>query len=63
MLQQPMRQARFLFEKLYVTDVLRRRGGNVTLAARSAGLPRQNFHRKMKQLGINHRDKLPDEQN
>jgi two-component system, NtrC family, response regulator AtoC len=52
MLLQPMRQARNLFERHYLLEILRRRGGNVTQAARSAGLPRQNFHRKLKQLGI-----------
>jgi DNA-binding NtrC family response regulator len=55
MLQQPMRQACRLFESHYLKEILRRRGGNVTQAARSAGLPRQNFHRKMKQLGIRSR--------
>jgi DNA-binding NtrC family response regulator len=48
----PMREARLLFEKHYLLENLRRHGGSVTKAARDAGLPRQNYHRKMKQLGI-----------
>jgi DNA-binding NtrC family response regulator len=47
-----MRQACQQFERQYLLDSLRRFDGNVTKAASYAGLPRQNFHRKMKQLGI-----------
>ncbi len=50
--QLSLREARLLFEKRYLLDTLRRYHGNVTLAARAAGLPRQNLHRKMKSLGI-----------
>jgi len=48
----PMRQACQQFERQYLLESLRRFDGNVTKAASHAGLPRQNFHRKMKQLGI-----------
>lgn len=47
-----LREARREFEKRYLMENLRRHDGNVTLAAADAGLPRQNYHRKMKQLGI-----------
>jgi len=52
MLRFPMRQACQQFERQYLLESLRRFDGNITRAAGHAGLPRQNFHRKMKQLGI-----------
>ncbi|RJP81391.1 MAG: sigma-54-dependent Fis family transcriptional regulator [Candidatus Zixiibacteriota bacterium] len=52
LLQSPLREARRLFERHYLLENLRRYGGNVTQAARRAGLPRQNYHRKMKELGL-----------
>ena len=52
LLNLPIREARQEFEKRYLQDNLSRHNGNVTEAARAAGLPRQNYHRKMKQLGI-----------
>lgn len=51
-MQLPMREARAVFEKQYLLANLRRHHGNVTQAARQVGLPRQNFHRKMKRLGL-----------
>ena len=48
----PIKEARQQFEKRYLLENLRRHNGNVTNAARDAGLPRQNYHRKMKQLGL-----------
>ncbi len=48
----PIKEARQQFERQYLIEKLRRHGGNVTLAARSAGLPRQNYHRRMKSLGL-----------
>jgi len=51
-LKMPLREARQEFEKRYLVDKLQRYNGSVTEASLSAGLPRQNYHRKMKQLGI-----------
>ncbi len=48
----PIREARREFERRYLMEKLQRHRGSVTSAALSAGLPRQNYHRKMKQLGI-----------
>jgi len=48
----PIHDAKRQFEKRYMLEMLSRHNGCVTDAARSAGLPRQNYHRKMKQLGI-----------
>ncbi|MFH1734727.1 MAG: sigma-54 dependent transcriptional regulator [bacterium] len=48
----PIHVAKKQFEKRYLLEILSRHDGCVTDAARSAGLPRQNYHRKMKQLGI-----------
>ena len=52
LLSLPIKEARQEFERRYLVENLRRNDGNVTLAAADAGLPRQNYHRKMKQLGI-----------
>ncbi len=40
------------FERRYFTDLLRRHQGNVSQAARQAGLHRQNMQKKLKQLEI-----------
>ncbi len=40
------------FEKQYLAAVLHRAGGNMTAAARIAGLSRGHLHRKVKQLGL-----------
>jgi DNA-binding NtrC family response regulator len=40
------------FERILVDELLRRAGGNVARAARSAGISRPNFHRKMRALGM-----------
>ncbi|MFH1861627.1 MAG: sigma-54 dependent transcriptional regulator [bacterium] len=50
----PLKEARLLFEKRYLIDNLQRHRGNVTHAARSAGILRQNYHRKIKQLEISY---------
>jgi DNA-binding NtrC family response regulator len=48
----PLDEARAEFERGYLTDVLARSQGNVSRAARSAGLSRASFYEKMKKLGI-----------
>ncbi len=52
MLNLPIREARQEFERRYLVENLQRHNGSVTKASITAGLPRQNYHRKMKQLGI-----------
>jgi DNA-binding NtrC family response regulator len=41
------------FEKQFVLERLRRHNGNVTAAARSSKMSRQNFHRLMQKHGVN----------
>ena len=40
------------FERSILTTALRRHGGNVSRAARSLGLHRQNMQQKLRRLGI-----------
>jgi DNA-binding NtrC family response regulator len=40
------------FERSYLLEALRRHGGNITKAAEDAGMHRQNFQQKMRELGI-----------
>jgi DNA-binding NtrC family response regulator len=44
------------FEKSYLEQSLRRRGGDVTQASREAKLPRATFYRLMKKHGLNPSD-------
>jgi len=44
------------FERQFITEALRRHGGNVTKAAEEAGMYRQNFQQKMRELGITSED-------
>lgn len=48
----PFRDARERFERAYFTNLLQAAGGNVSEAARLSGIARQNFHNRIKQLGI-----------
>ena len=45
-------EAKNIFEKQYVVHLLKRAGGNVSQAARLAGMPRQNLHLKIKKHGL-----------
>jgi DNA-binding NtrC family response regulator len=49
-------QARMEFEIRYITRVLREADGNVSAAARVAGIARQNLYAKMRKYGISSRD-------
>jgi two-component system, NtrC family, response regulator AtoC len=40
------------FERDFLSDALRRHGGNITKAAEEVGMYRQNFQQKMRELGI-----------
>ncbi len=48
----PLRQARELFEKNYLTSQLVRFGGNVSRTADFVGMERSALHRKLKSLGV-----------
>jgi DNA-binding NtrC family response regulator len=47
-----LQRARAAFEARYITEALRRHGGNVTRAAQALGLSRVALHRKMKEYGL-----------
>lgn len=49
----PLRQAREVFEKSYLTDQLRRFNGNISRTADFVGMERSALHRKLKTLGVN----------
>jgi two-component system nitrogen regulation response regulator NtrX len=51
----PLRQARELFEKNYLTSQLLRFGGNVSRTADFVGMERSALHRKLKSLGVDAR--------
>ena len=50
--EQPLRDARDAFEKLYFEHHLRQEGGNMTRLAERSGLERTHLYRKLKQLDI-----------
>ena len=50
--EQPLREARDAFEKLYFEYHLRQEGGNMTRLAERSGLERTHLYRKLKQLDI-----------
>ncbi|MGE5489812.1 MAG: sigma-54-dependent transcriptional regulator [Actinomycetota bacterium] len=50
--EQPLREARDAFEKLYLEYHLRLEGGNMTRLAEKSGLERTHLYRKLKQLGV-----------
>lgn len=50
--EQPLREARDAFEKMYFAHHLRREGGNMTRLAERSGLERTHLYRKLKQLDI-----------
>jgi DNA-binding NtrC family response regulator len=49
---QPLREARDAFEKLYFEHHLRLEGGNMTKLADRSGLERTHLYRKLKQLDV-----------
>ncbi|MCE1182959.1 MAG: response regulator [Rhodocyclales bacterium] len=52
LLDQPLREARDAFERLYFEHHLRLEGGNMTRLAERSGLERTHLYRKLKQLDI-----------
>ncbi|MBU0600977.1 MAG: response regulator [Gammaproteobacteria bacterium] len=51
-LDQPLREAREAFERLYFEHHMEREGGNMTRLAERSGLERTHLYRKLKQLGL-----------
>ena len=51
-LDQPLREAREAFERLYFEHHLRLEGNNMTRLAETSGLERTHLYRKLKQLGL-----------
>ena len=56
----PLREAREIFEREYLTSQLRRFGGNISKTAQFVGMERAALHRKLKQLGISTGSKQND---
>ena len=48
----PMREAREMFEKIYLEHQLQVTGGNVSQTAERVGLERTHLYRKLRSLGI-----------
>ena len=53
MFNQPLREAREAFERLYFEHHLKSERGNMTRVADRTGLERTHLYRKLKQLGLN----------
>jgi DNA-binding NtrC family response regulator len=53
MFDQPLRDAREAFERLYFEHHLKSERGNMTRVAEKTGLERTHLYRKLKQLGLN----------
>lgn len=60
MFDQPLRDAREAFERLYFEHHLKNERGNMTRVAEKTGLERTHLYRKLKQLGLNP-GRRPDE--
>ena len=61
-LDQPLREARYSFERTYFEFHLERQGGSIPGVAKKTGLERTHLYRKLKQLGLDarrDRDKTP----
>ncbi len=52
----PLREARERFERAYLEYQLRKMGGNVGRVARIAGIERTHLYRKLRTLGIDHKE-------
>jgi two-component system nitrogen regulation response regulator NtrX len=48
----PLREARELFERDYLSAQLSRFGGNISRTAEFVGMERSALHRKIKSLGV-----------
>ncbi len=54
---QPLRQAREQFEKIYLEYQLKKHGGNVSQTAQDAGMERTHLYRKLRALGVEIKDR------
>jgi DNA-binding NtrC family response regulator len=54
-LDQPLRDARDEFERIYFEHHIAMTGGNMSRVAEAVGLERTHLYRKLKQLGINNK--------
>jgi two-component system nitrogen regulation response regulator NtrX len=45
-----LREARAVFERNYIAEVVAKHGGNISRAAKSLGIERSNLHRKLRQM-------------
>ena len=52
----PLREAREIFERDYLLDLLRRNGYNLSKAAREAGIDRKHIRNLLKKYGIPSKD-------
>lgn len=52
MMSMPLKQAREVFERQYLTAQLERFNGNISKTAQFVGMERSAFHRKLKGLGV-----------
>ncbi len=59
----PYAEAKSLFEREYITNLLRRANGNISKAAKLANMPRQNLHLKIKKhrLKAKETEEVPDD--
>ena len=48
----PLREARENYEKEYLTNQLKKYGGNISKTAKFVGMERSALHRKLKLLGV-----------
>ncbi len=54
---QPLRQAREQFEKIYLEYQLKKHAGNVSQTAQDAGMERTHLYRKLRALGVEIKDR------
>ncbi len=53
----PLREAREIFEREYLSAQINRFGGNISKTATFVGMERSALHRKLKSLGIQSEDR------
>jgi len=56
----PLREAREVFEREYLTAQVMRFGGNISRTATFVGMERSALHRKLKSLGLHQGERTPD---
>ncbi len=55
----PLREAREIFERQYLSTQIARFGGNISKTSAFIGMERSALHRKLKMLGIHSEEKIP----